>query len=85
MADQIPQGRTQITASELAAKFQSKREIWKFLSLEVKAYLDNYEAKAFRMRDSQRKVADPFEDGRPKYGRRRAYHLFASDFDLLKV
>ena len=44
MADQIPQGKTQITASKLAAKFQSKREIWKFLSLEVEAYLDNYEA-----------------------------------------
>ena len=34
----------QITATEMAAKFQSKREIWRFLSFEVKAYLDHYEA-----------------------------------------
>ena len=44
MSQQIPQGKTKITATELAAKFQSKREIWKFLSLEEEAYLDHYEA-----------------------------------------
>ena len=33
-----------VTAAEFAAKFQSKREIYKFLSCECKAYLDNYEA-----------------------------------------
>ena len=40
----LPQGNMQITSTELAAKFQSKREIWKFLTCEVKAYLDNYES-----------------------------------------
>ena len=34
-----PQMR-QISAMEFAAKFQSKKEVYKFLSCEVKAYLD---------------------------------------------
>ena len=29
---------------KVTAKFQSKREIYKFLSCECKSYLDNYEA-----------------------------------------
>ena len=35
---------TQISAREFAAKFQSKREVYRFLASEVKAYLDCYEA-----------------------------------------
>ena len=38
------QGNTQITATELAAKFQSKREVWRFLSTDCRAYLDTYES-----------------------------------------
>ena len=34
----------QISAAEFAAKFQSKREVYRFLSSEVKAYLDNFES-----------------------------------------
>ena len=37
-------GKVQITATEFAAKFQSKREVYRFLSSDVKAYLPNYEA-----------------------------------------
>ena len=34
----------QISAAEFAAKFQSKREVFRFLSCDVKAYLDNFDA-----------------------------------------
>lgn len=40
----MPQGNVQITAAQLASKFQSKREIWKWLSTEIRCYLDNYES-----------------------------------------
>ena len=44
MQNQIAQPKQRVTAVEFAAKFQSKREVFKFLSHECKAYLDNYEA-----------------------------------------
>ena len=43
---QIPQSPVQmqqIPAAEFAAKFKSKREVYRFLSSEVKAYLPSYE------------------------------------------
>ena len=33
----------QITQKEWAAKFRSKRECYKFLTVEAKAYIDKYE------------------------------------------
>lgn len=40
----MEQNFTQISAAEFAAKFQSKREVYRFLSSEVKCYLDSFEA-----------------------------------------
>ena len=44
MQNQILQPKQRVTALEFSSKFQSKREIYKFLSTECKAYLDTYEA-----------------------------------------
>ena len=37
------QARQQISAIEFASKYKSKREVYNFLTLEVKAYLPNYD------------------------------------------
>lgn len=42
MPGAMPQ-KVQITSKEFGSKFQSKREVYRFLSTEVKMYLDSYE------------------------------------------
>ena len=37
------QARQQISAIEFASKYKSKREVYNFLTLEVQAYLPNYD------------------------------------------
>ena len=44
MNNQIIPQSVEITASELGAKFQSKREVYRFLASECKVYVDHYEA-----------------------------------------
>ena len=39
-----PRPLTRVTAAEFSAKFNSKREVYRFLSSEVHAYLPPYEA-----------------------------------------
>ena len=45
--NQIPnqqaRGKQQVTATAFAAKYKSKREIFNFLTMDVKAYLPTYE------------------------------------------
>jgi hypothetical protein len=45
--NQIPnqqaRGRQQVTATAFAAKYKSKREIFNFLTMDVKAYLPTYD------------------------------------------
>jgi len=36
-------GRQQVTATTFAAKYKSKREIFNFLTMDVKAYLPSYD------------------------------------------
>ena len=36
-------GRQQVTATAFAAKYKSKREIFNFLTIDVKAYLPSYD------------------------------------------
>ena len=60
---QIPTGRrqaqvfpanTQVTASEFAAKFQSKREVYRFLASEVNVFLPPFEnVTVWHLRDIQ--------------------------------
>ena len=40
---QILQQKPRISATEFSAKFKSKREIYHFLTIDVKAYLPSYE------------------------------------------
>ena len=61
--NQIPGGRrqaqvfgqaAQVTAAEFAAKFQSKREVYRFLATEVNAYLPPFEnVTVWHLRDIQ--------------------------------
>ena len=45
--NQIPnqqaRGKQQVTATAFAAKYKSKREIFNFLTMDVKAYLPTYD------------------------------------------
>ena len=40
---QQPRGKQQVTATAFAAKYKSKREIFNFLTMDVKAYLHTYD------------------------------------------
>ena len=41
--NQQARGKQQVTATAFAAKYKSKREIFNFLTMDVKAYLPSYD------------------------------------------
>lgn len=43
-ANRVQFQQQQVSAAEFGAKFKSKKEIYRFLTCEVKAYLDQYDA-----------------------------------------